>query len=403
VAALCLAATAPAGAMQLQANVVAEALAVAGLAETGAAHDGKGLGSSGPCAAKTPDSTYVVAMLIGGRRDRMNLTVAYLDRLIAACHLDEVHIWDNAIKHEDSEWLATLADQDGYTVFLPGGHNRWLQAYRYYTAKGTNESLSAVGTQVLSRFTPKWEGANIDNTVLIKLDDDIVFVDTEAFPGFVQYVRSTPHFLVHANIINNGVAAYYQAQKDPELLERLPELADYPSEHGRIADFWPPFAGNGGPLVMKGALAKEFHRYFIEHRSKFGGLGPKGEQCILYTAPHVLAGQGRFSINFFGTRWSKWDMVADLVGVVDQPFYDEFALTVQATEKQGISECIYSPFVVAHLSFSYQLRQGDIDRETLPWYRDLAEQQIAEWAAASTSTTAAPADGLSQLLPTAAS
>ena len=48
-------------------------------------------------------------------------------------------------------------------------------------------------------------------TVLVKIDDDIVFLDVDTFADYIQYVVDHPQpFLTFPNIVNNGAAAHLQ-------------------------------------------------------------------------------------------------------------------------------------------------------------------------------------------------
>merc|ERR1719193_416478 len=175
--------------------------------------------------------------------------------------------------------------------------------------------------------------------------------------------------MVHANVINNGVAAYYQARSSPQLMERLPELASYPYELGKQGDTeW----GMCGPLWRNGTMALELHRLFVRQPELFApsARGPAGETCVVFAPPAMpnssMPGQGRFSINFFGARWAAWrQMASGLMSMRSgaSPLDDEGYLTTQATE-WGAKECIYAPLHVAHLSFYKQAAEADA---ALPW------------------------------------
>jgi len=341
--------------------VAGQGQAAAGVAAAGAAQ-----APPMPC-PRSPNATYVVALIFAGRRDRMRINLAYLDRLVAACQLHEVHIWNSTRTAEDARWVQGLVGRKAYSVFFPDpaafptSRERWFAAYTHYGTGGGGGGGGA--GEWTERFKPQWEGASPDNTVIVKLDDDIVYIDTEQFSGFANFVRGhSEMFLVHANIVNNGVAAYYQAQSNQQLRARLPELTAYRYDRDLT---W----GRGGPLSVNGSMALELHKLFLQKPELFSTRGPLGEACIVYgpaAARGVGRGQGRFSVNFFGVRWAAWQGIASATGMM-RFLGDERYLTEVATMNFAATECIYAPLHVAHLSFSQQLPVAD---EALPLYED---------------------------------
>ena len=51
------------------------------------------------------------------------------------------------------------------------------------------------------------------NDIIIKCDDDIVFIDLNKLPKYLDFIKNNDYDLVFANTINNGVCAYYQQNK----------------------------------------------------------------------------------------------------------------------------------------------------------------------------------------------
>jgi len=344
--------------------VAGQGQAAAGVAAAGAAQ-----APPMPC-PRSPNATYVVALIFAGRRDRMRINLAYLDRLVAACQLHEVHIWNSTRTAEDARWVQGLVGRRAYSVFFPDpetfptSRDRWFAAYTHYGTGGGGEGGGA--GKWTERFKPRWEGASPGNVVIVKLDDDIVYIDTDQFSGFADFVRGhSEMFLVHANIVNNGVAAFYQAQSNQQLRARLPGLVAYRYDKDERVS-----RGKGGPLYGNGSMALELHKLFLQKPELFSTRGPLGEACIVYgpaAARGVGRGQGRFSVNFFGARWAAWRGIAHASWMMRLLGSDERFLTEVATMNFAATECIYAPFHVAHLSFSEQLPVAD---EALPLYED---------------------------------
>lgn len=260
--------------------------------------------------------------LFAGRQDRMSVLMSYANRLLDDGSLTELHVWDLTKKEQNATYVSGL--RSGRSQVMKPDVKAWLPVYRFYSRDG--------------HFEPACSNLAADTYVFMKADDDVVFIDTLHFPQFIRYVQQdTTQFIVHANVVNSAVSAYYQYNKFPEEIQKaLPkELSSYPRHH----EPW--------YLVGHGDAALKLHEAFLRDRSAFSWDG----HCIAYQAPDVAKGQGRFSINFFATRQANMDRLFRLV--LETNGDDELALTVVATEK-GLKECFFPGFNVAHLSFGPQ-------------------------------------------------
>ena len=77
-------------------------------------------------------------------------------------------------------------------TLAPIGFPYWTSYYKYYAA---------------------YAGSMYNRTVLVKIDDDIVYLDLENFQSFITYrVNNRIPYLLFPNVINNNIAAYYQQQ-----------------------------------------------------------------------------------------------------------------------------------------------------------------------------------------------
>jgi hypothetical protein len=345
---------------------------------------------------RRPGDAYAVAIVFAGRPEYMRLLLAYLDRLVEECSLDEVHLWNITKVRRDWEWLQDMsASRPAFQVMVPTLPDKWYPteyswqqdhwnfAHRFYSPGDANETSEP-------RFVPRWSGATENSTVLLKMDDDIVYIDTAGFPAFTRYVRDHPEkFIVHANIVNNPVTAYYQAHRIDRLGKKHPELLKYPMSWG--------IPGLDGDLLLRDKpIVGDLHRMFISHPEDFSWENSSEDSCTTYSMPEedfyntsitsrkfatwtlmqlkYPGTQGRLCINFFGARWAAWNSARKLIekykGV------DEQALTVWATSRRhGLEECIYTPFNVAHYAFARQRERGYTD-EDLELYEELLARQI---------------------------
>jgi hypothetical protein len=176
------------------------------------------------------------------------------------------------------------------------------------------------------------------NDVIMKCDDDIVFIDLQKLPNFTKFVRNKDDYdLVFANIINNNVSAYYQQNKY-ELIPRY------------LMDLEMPKNGEGGTLwANQHDKCKTLHDYFIENYNTFLDYEHNDEFIPIDT---------RFSINFFGCKGSNWHKIKDTGGASDRGRSDEYNLTVEYVRSGYLHNVFYSGFYVSHLSYFKQIQEG---------------------------------------------
>lgn len=170
------------------------------------------------------------------------------------------------------------------------------------------------------------------NTIFLKCDDDIVYMDIEKLDEFIEFRRANlNYFVVSANVVNNGVCAYWQ------------QAAGSLSEH--LGHFERPPGGFGGSLWESAKRATDLHDFFLQTDDKRLPL-PTG----------VVEWKERQSINFIS--WLGRDLVHMALPKGD----DEQTLTVDLPALLDRPTAIYSDFTVSHLSFGPQEEGLDLDR-----------------------------------------
>jgi glycosyltransferase involved in cell wall biosynthesis len=229
------------------------------------------------------------------------------NKLILACDVDAGFTMDHIYMKTGYACSAdvwyTSTKNLNYFFFDTGSKQTWAEYYQYYTRDEYKED------------------------VILKCDDDIVFCDLSKLAEYVKFIRTTQNTLVFANIINNGVSAYYQQSKY-ELIPRALDVYEYP-ENGFCGTLW-----------SSGQKAERLHNYFLKNYELFLNKDYQKEEIPIVT---------RFSINFFGIKGSDWFKIRD-AGNGD----DEYNLTEGFLRNGILTNCLYSPFYVSHLSFGRQ-------------------------------------------------
>lgn len=183
------------------------------------------------------------------------------------------------------------------------------------------------------------------DSIFLKCDDDIVYMDVDKLNDFIEFRRINPHyFVISANVVNNGVCAYFQ-----QLAGSIPR---------EIGEFERPPRGFGGTLWRSAEKAADLHEFFLQTETKH--LPLPGD---------VIDWTERQSINF--VAWLGKDVVHMALAKGD----DEHTLTVDIPRFLGRPTGIYSDFMVSHLSFGPQEKglnwSGIISR-----YEELMREKI---------------------------
>ena len=189
-----------------------------------------------------------------------------------------------------------------------------------------------------------YNDTQFENDIIIKCDDDIVFIDLYKLPKYIDFIKNNEYDLVFANIINNGVSAYFQQNKYNLIPKEIMDL-EYPTE------------GFCGTLWECGKKAEALHYYFINNYEKFIDYEYNNEIIPIYS---------RFSINFFGYKGKNWHKIKD-AGLIE----DEHTLTVDYVKNRQFNNIIYSDFYVSHLSFYKQNNSGINLNQLLISYNNL--------------------------------
>lgn len=157
----------------------------------------------------------IVLFLFAGREENMRVQEPFLDRLLDLYPQMEVHLWDLTRRESDAAYIREqfLADRvthvnimdalhPGHPIscLYPGRPRRprgwppctcmkhkppYEEPYRYYAAKGEPD------------------------TIYVKIDDDVLFLETERFDHLIDPLIKHPERIISAMVINNSVSAKY--------------------------------------------------------------------------------------------------------------------------------------------------------------------------------------------------
>ncbi|KAH8690191.1 hypothetical protein BGW36DRAFT_307337 [Talaromyces proteolyticus] len=171
-----------------------------------------------------PKDLRVVGVIFYGRRDRSSILECYTRQNLVSNGgwLDQV-IWaQNTDNEDDLAWIDTVA------AASDGG---------YKLVRIENKGY---GNVYKAAFTER-------NTIYVKIDDDVVFIEPQAIAKSVMTLISNPQALmISANVVNSPALGWWHYHSDaahsfkPELIPKNPELATRGNGMWKTSDlpFW---------------------------------------------------------------------------------------------------------------------------------------------------------------------
>lgn len=137
---------------------------------------------------KKPEGIKVVALIFYGRKRTVDFLDCYIQQNLVSNggYLDEVRFMVHTSNKEDLDYLQDLvAKSEGYYHVVDTGE-----------CEGMN-------------FSCIWDSVVEDDTIYVKIDDDIIFIHPDAIPQLVHTRIATPHaYAVSANLVNSPLTGY---------------------------------------------------------------------------------------------------------------------------------------------------------------------------------------------------
>lgn len=134
----------------------------------------------------------VILFCPGGRKSILNVQLLYLLKILDLDIIFEYHLWDFSWTKEDSDYIAQLTNI----------HPKIKIKYSPYSnASRAGEIASKQFSYFLHEY---YTFETYKESIFIKLDDDICFIDIPQFEKFIDGRINSNSFLYSANIINNN-------------------------------------------------------------------------------------------------------------------------------------------------------------------------------------------------------
>jgi hypothetical protein len=284
----------------------------------------------------------VILFAFWGRRENVELQLPFIRRILAENPNVEFEGWDLARDRRDSTYLRTIKG-DRITVRT-----------EFYDRMGR-----ASRGQV--RVWNYYRNPQYQDCAFVKLDDDDVFLETGAFPSFIQAVVDNPESVISALTVNNGAST-----------KHIPEL-------------WSMYETLGIPLLdvhLSAEYAERSHRWFFDNW-----------RTMTRQSPELIPADTWVSINCIGYTWHTGCAIAKLLNtrppekIMDREYPyinadgrrtgfrvgDEGAANMQPI-------LIHKGFVAGHLNFGPQQRAMDsaLLDDLRKHYTDIGRQYLGQ-------------------------
>jgi hypothetical protein len=124
-----------------------------------------------------------VIFCFAGRKENMELQLPLIRRILAEHPEAEYHVWNLARNDEDNQYLRTIEAERITVINEFYGDDSWRRfddVYRHYA-------------------TPEFA-----DRLFVKVDDDVIFIETGRFSEFIGAVDTNRDAVVSAKVVNNG-------------------------------------------------------------------------------------------------------------------------------------------------------------------------------------------------------
>jgi len=262
-----------------------------------------------------------------GREKYLEILFLYLKRDYELGHFKEWHLWMNTVNQEDIDYMEGLAKEYDWVRVIP-------------------LSIPHAGSLSIHSFYRMPDYCDEDS-VYLRLDDDICFVDNLAIERMFQFRLNNPqYFLTFGNIVNNAICGHIHQRM------RL-----VPKDEGINGYSCMDFTGWKNPLFAELVHETFFKNYFFRD--------------VYHFRPWELFHYERFSINCI-----SW-LGKDFAKFKGEVYYDEEAWL---SETKPIMEerpcCICGNALFVHFAFYTQREYLEEHTDLLQRYKGHAEGML---------------------------
>lgn len=279
----------------------------------------------------------IIIFCFAGRKKYLEIQFEYIKKILDKYNNTYYHLWNFSRNDLDNNYLQELFHKN-YQVYK----NRIEIFNQYYEGENLNKvchkKVGVICNCVKCRVG-KWSepykyynNNNCNNTIFLKLDDDIIYISIDNFEKFINTVKENPSKIVSANVINNGICAYFNQD-----LKNILTKNNIINQNSDLNKFW--------NLCTNKNFFNLSHEYFFN----------------LYESNKLLNEdifkiKNRFSINFIAFDNKIMNLIAKSLG-------NHIGMNDEYIISTNFEIIIYSSFLAVHFHFSDQHSQLTDDEE----------------------------------------
>jgi hypothetical protein len=156
----------------------------------------------------------IVLFMFAGREENMTVQWPYLERLLTDYPNMELHLWDLTRRASDARYLRDLTRRSLRVKVLDHLHTGHPIRCRYPNGRRRLRGHPPCTCMIHKPPYEKpyqWYAGQPEyaDAVFVKIDDDVLFLETERFDDLIAPLADHPNRIVSANVINNVVCAKY--------------------------------------------------------------------------------------------------------------------------------------------------------------------------------------------------
>lgn len=267
--------------------------------------------------------------MFAGRRGNLEINLPLIRRIIDDNPNVEFHLWNLARVPSDTRYIDSISGERISVCKLTGraGYRYLNHVWKHYA-------------------DPQFAGRRF-----VKIDDDVVFLETERFGSFLDAIESNPDTVVTANTVNNGACT----PLNPELWKRFTDL--------------------NIPLLdvhESNAYAEMAHEYFLEHWLE-----------MLEQPVNVTQTEDWLSINLIGMHWPMLSNIAETIGTRSPEWIAgrSWGPSSRVGDEGAVNmfpRAVMQGFTVSHLSFGPQKLTGQQEEDWRSRYMKIAQKYLAD-------------------------
>lgn len=138
-----------------------------------------------------------IIFTFAGRRPNLELQVPLVQRIIAENENVEYHLWNFARNDADREYVKTIS---GERITVWNGEGA---GFASPTPTEVDAQVRQFGANEHNAAYTHYAKPDFEGCQFIKIDDDVVFLETARFPQFAAAIAAHPDAVIIADTINN--------------------------------------------------------------------------------------------------------------------------------------------------------------------------------------------------------